>query len=85
MNTSTQQIENNKNFESELRFIDKLNSLDKFEVDILESNGAKACLSKLPETFKLEINARLIEDDTLSFAKSAQYRCCPVRVLFHPY
>ncbi|QBO58402.1 hypothetical protein [Chryseobacterium salivictor] len=63
MNTSTQQIENSKNFESELRFIDKLNSLDKFEVDILESDGAKGCLSKLPETFKLEINARLIEDD----------------------
>jgi hypothetical protein len=63
MNTSTRHIENNKNFESELCFIDKLNSLDKFEVDILENNGIKANLSKQLETFKLEINASLMEDD----------------------
>lgn len=63
MNTSTQRIKNNKNFESELHFIDKLNSLNKLEVEILGNKDIKAYLSKQSKTFKLEIDTRFTEDN----------------------
>lgn len=63
MNTSTQRIENIKNFDTELRIIDKLNSFNKFEVKIIGSEDLNANLSKQGKTFNLKINAMLIDED----------------------
>lgn len=62
MNTSTKRITNEKNFETELSFINQINSLNKFKVNIVGNNEIKANLSKQEETFNLEINARLTEN-----------------------
>lgn len=61
MNASTQTIINDKDFETELRFIEQLNSFKKIEVDIIENNSIKANLSKQAGTFNLEINTRIKE------------------------
>ena len=63
MNTSTQRIENDKNFDFELNFIDNFSSLKSREIKILGHDSIKANLSKEKETFKLQIFARLLEDD----------------------
>lgn len=63
MNSSTQKIENEKNFERELQKIHKLNSIESIKVQIIGSENTQANLSKLQETFKLSINARLIDED----------------------
>ena len=72
MNTSTQRIENSKNFDFELSFLNRLCSFSNFEIKILGHDDIKASLSKEQETFNFEISANLLEDDDekidLSFA-----------------
>lgn len=63
MNTSTQRIENIKSFDFELSFINNFFSFKNRQIKILGHDDIKANLSKEKETFKLEISARLLEDD----------------------
>jgi len=63
MNISTKRIENNKNFDYELDFIDNLFSLNNFKINIKGHEDINATISKIQETFNLEINARLIDED----------------------
>lgn len=62
MNTATKQIENNKNFDAELGFIEKLNTLNGYEIKIVGHENVKASISKTEGTFNLKIDARLIEE-----------------------
>jgi hypothetical protein len=63
MSKPTQRIVNYKNFNNALSIINKLTSLDKFEVDLIENNDLKAILIKEPGTFRLEIDGRVEEDE----------------------
>ena len=63
MNTSTRQIENNKNFDFELYFIEQLCSLSGHEIKIIGHEDIKASISKEKETFNLHINASLVDED----------------------
>ncbi|WP_407489679.1 hypothetical protein [Elizabethkingia anophelis] len=62
MNNSTKRIENNKNFDSELDFIKRINSLDKYNVQIVDNENINADLSKNKSIFNLSINVDLIEE-----------------------
>lgn len=62
MNISTKRIENNKNFDSELNFIENLNSLNNLEVKIVGHEEVKASISKNHGKFNIEIGARLIDE-----------------------
>jgi hypothetical protein len=63
MNTSTIRIENIKTFETELKFIDELNSQNKFKVELIEDKEVETFLIRKNETFLLQINARLIDEE----------------------
>lgn len=62
-NTSTERIDNNKNFDVELHLIEYLFSLHNKRVRILDHEDIEAHISKENKTFSLRINARLKDDD----------------------
>ncbi|MDE5492236.1 hypothetical protein [Elizabethkingia meningoseptica] len=62
MNNSTKQIENNKDFDRELSFIERMNCLDKCSIKIVGNENLNAHLSKNKAKFNLSINADLIEE-----------------------
>lgn len=62
MKNSTLRIENSKNFDFELYFIEKLNSLAKHKVRICENEDVEAEFSKQQDTFIMEIFDRCIVD-----------------------
>jgi len=55
MSTSTIRIENKKNFESELQFIKKICSSDRYKVNIINDNVNTAYFSRKNKTFNFEI------------------------------
>lgn len=63
MNTSTKQIKNIKIFEPELKFIDRLISLKKVKVELVENKEIDAFLIREKEMFLLQIKARLMEGE----------------------
>lgn len=67
MNTSTKQIENNKNFDSELNLIEQLNALNAREIEIIGHENINAHITKTGGTFNLEIDARFIEESEDDF------------------
>lgn len=68
---STKRIENKKNFEPELQFIDKICSLDKQKVSVIDNKEDIAYLSRESKTFNFEIEAILEQEekseDNISF------------------
>ncbi len=67
---STRRIENKKNFESELQFIENICSLDKHKVNLIDNEKSAAYLSRENKTFNFEIEAifEQEDDDELLFA-----------------
>lgn len=63
MSTSTKQIENFKSFENELHVVEKIQSWNKYRIELIGHETIPARLSKKKKTLKLEIDARLIEND----------------------
>lgn len=63
MSTSTKRIKNDKFFETELKFIDKICSLENFKVELVEDKEIDTFLIRKKGTFLLQINARLLEED----------------------
>lgn len=56
---TTTRIHNNKNFESELQFIEKICSSDKYIVNLIGSESKTASLSRQNKSFNFEINETL--------------------------
>ncbi|KQT29549.1 hypothetical protein ASG22_19690 [Chryseobacterium sp. Leaf405] len=71
MSISTTRIENKKNFESELQFIEKICSLSKYKVKIIDNNEDAAYFSRGSKTFNFEKEAifeqREKEEHKISF------------------
>jgi len=63
MNTSTKRIKNNKNFQTELKFIDKISSKENFKVELVEDKEVNAILIRKRGTFLLQINGRLFKEE----------------------
>ncbi len=71
MNTSTTQIENFKNFESELSLIERLSTLDQFAIQLLGHEDIQTRISKRGKDLDIEIATRLNDlnpDTELCFA-----------------
>lgn len=63
MSTSTKRIKNDKNFETELKFIEKISSLENFNVELVGNKEIDTFLIRKERAFLLQINARLLEED----------------------
>ncbi len=63
MSTSTNRIKNDKHFETELEFIDQINSVANYKVELIEDKETDTFLTRKKETFLLQINARLLEEE----------------------
>jgi hypothetical protein len=63
MNTSSRRIENYKDFDYELNFIENLYSLNNTKVNIVGQDDINATITKTQGTFNLEIQARLIDEE----------------------
>lgn len=63
MNTSTQLIENKKDFDVELEYINQLCIINKARIEIINHENISASLTKDKETFIVEVDARLSEDN----------------------
>jgi len=68
---SIRRIENKKNFESELQFIENICSLDKHKVNLIDNEKSAAYLFRENKTFNFEIEAILEREekneDNISF------------------
>ena len=67
MNTATKRVENYKNFEKELELIEKLNSLDNCEINLIEHEEIETRLSKKEKKFNLEIKTITNKKENISF------------------
>lgn len=59
MKSSTKRINNNKDFDIELKFIKKIDAIENFELKSSNSGGLRAILNRGELNFKLEINDML--------------------------
>lgn len=67
MKSTTQRIENKKNFKFELEFIEKINSFKNLEAKVVGSENVKANFSRESKTFKLDIQAKPIKENKSSY------------------
>lgn len=65
MKSSTKRINNNKDFDTELNFIKKINEIDNIELKEANSSDLFALLNREELKFKLEINKIFLENDHL--------------------
>ncbi|WP_027000755.1 hypothetical protein [Eisenibacter elegans] len=70
MNTSTKRIENDKSFDTNLKFIDEISSQNKFKVELVKDREIDTFLIREKEAFLLQINARFIEDEDNNYELS---------------
>lgn len=63
MKYSTKSIRNDKMFETELKFIDNISLEKRGKVELLVEKEIEAFLRREKETYLLQINARLLEDE----------------------
>lgn len=62
-NSATRRINNHKDFQKELHFIEEISALSQCKVEIVDSLNKEAFLSKKEEAFEIELNARVTERD----------------------
>lgn len=67
MNTSTQDIDNNKDFDVELDYISQLCNISNAKIEIIDNKNIHASLSKVAGTFIAEVEARLSDDSDPNF------------------